>query len=87
MILYLITIYFCNGVEMFDLLQRFKNVRDGIFVLKHLTKQLESRDQRQKRQGKIAAEMFRKSIMSQGVGYCYDFRNLKRRKPSRKFYG
>ena len=72
---------------MFDLLQHFKNVRDGKFVLRHLTHKLESRSQRQKRQGKIAAEMFRKSIMSQGVGYCYDFRNLKRHKPKRKFYG
>lgn len=72
---------------MFDLLQRFKNVRDGKFVLKHLTQQLESRAQRQKRHGKIIAEEFRKSIMSQGVGYGYDFRNLKRHKPKRKFYG
>lgn len=72
---------------MFDLLQRFKNVRDGKFVLRHLTHKLESRSQRQKQHKRVVAKLYRDSIMSQGVGYCYDFRNLKRRKPSRKFYG
>lgn len=73
---------------MFPLLMACQNLRKGLFLKKkrHLKHVLgETRDERQARIRKENRHELITSIKSQGVGYNYDFRIVKKHKPKRVF--
>lgn len=75
---------------MFPLLRACENLRKGLFLKKkrHLKHVIgETRDERQARIRKESWHEFNTSIKSQGVGYGYDFRTVKKHRPKRCFYG
>lgn len=78
---------FYYEINMFDLLQRLKNVRDGVFIKKKIHVLDESRSERQIRMRKEQYRQWHNSIKAQGVGYGYDYRSMKRHKPKKAFFG
>ena len=70
---------------MFTLLKAMKNLREGIFIKVNRRLLAPSRSERQNRIMRKQTIEFENSMKSQGIGYGYDFRNVKKHKPKRYY--
>ena len=72
---------------MFTLLKAMNNLREGIFIKANRRLLAPSRSERQNRIMRKQTIEFENSMKSQGIGYGYDFRNVKKHKPKRYYHG